>query len=197
MYYLVEFEEVIPIPPEKMEEDPKKTCWEEVVRRYVENPYDRALGIVISLVDLEPVGEGVILHGDPNIYQRAKIKAVIWKPENKEVFDGLVKKVLSSGVIVDFGAGAGFLHISQIGDDKFDADPRNGVIRGRKTKWTLKVGEVIRTRIIGISEERTVAIDSAQRPRPWRISLTCRSAGLGKLEWIREGEKGGKKKGGK
>jgi len=127
------------------------------------------------------------------VYQRVRIKAIVYKPENKEVMDGFVTHVIDRvGLIVNLGVVDGLLHVSQIYDDRFLFSRTE--VRGEKTKYTVKVGDKVRVRIVSISKNQSFTIPPSgikdlRGFRPWRIGLSMRTPGLGKEEW-RVSEKG-------
>jgi len=193
MYKLVTVEDTVLIPPTRISEDPKKVCWELVMDKVIKMPYMEGLGIIVMVLDVEPVGDGLITFGDPNIYQRVNVKMIVFNPELKEVFDGIVTRVIEGlGLIVNFGVAEGLLHVSQIYDDKFQFS--SGGVRGRNTKYTVSVGDKVRTRIVSLSKNKnfeiTERITEMRRLRPWRIGLSMRTPGLGKEEWRRKSEEG-------
>jgi len=81
------------------------------------------------------------------------------------------------------------LHMSQIMNDYVDVDAESGRIQGKETKRILKVGDLIRARIVAVSLNELSARES-------KIGLTMRQPALGTHEWLIEpkDEKLGEKK---
>ena len=79
---------------------------------------------------------------------------------------------------MDLGGAEGMVHISQSMDD-FVSFSKEKVLQGKKTGYSLKVGDKCCARIIALS------FKDAHNPK---IGLSMRQEGLGKLEWL-EGEK--------
>ena len=106
-----------------------------------------------------------------------------------EVVEGHVCEVLKFGAFVRFGPLDGLLHISQVMDDRIDVDEQNQRLIGKDTKRDVKIGDLVRTRIVTLSFNE-------RNPRESKIGLTMRQPGLGKLEWIAEdrAKKGGQEK---
>ncbi|HHC19512.1 MAG TPA: DNA-directed RNA polymerase [Euryarchaeota archaeon] len=193
MYKLVTVEDTVLIPPTRISEDPKKVCWELVMDKVIKMPYMEGLGVVVMVLGVEPIGDGYITFGDPNIYQRVRVKMIVFNPEVKEVLDGIVTRVIGGlGLIVSFGVAEGLLHVSQIYDDKFQFS--SGGVKGVKTKYTVNVGDIVRTRIVSLTKNKnfeiTGTITEMRRLRPWRIGLSMRTPGLGKEEWRRKTQEG-------
>ena len=95
------------------------------------------------------------------------------------IVEGKVAEITEFGCFVNIGPIAGLVHISQVMDD-FVSYSKSGVLQGKKTKRSLKVGDMVRARVVAIS------LKSLQTAK---IGLTMRQPGLGKLEWLKEGKK--------
>jgi len=178
MYMRVEREDVVRIPPERLGED-YGALTRELTRASMEGKVgaDRSLTVIAS--NIEPVGEGRIVHGDGAVYQKVKYDAVVFVPQLQEVVDGVVVEVLKFGAFIRFGPLDGLLHISQIMDDRVDVDEENQRLVGKDSKRDLRMGDKVRARIVAVSlNERA--------PRESKIGLTMRQPSLGKLEWIEE-----------
>jgi DNA-directed RNA polymerase subunit E' len=111
-----------------------------------------------------------------------KYEAIIFRPQLQEVIEGTVVEVLKFGAFVRFGPLDGLLHISQIMDDRIDVDDSGQRLLGKDTKRDLKVGDIVRARIVALSLNE-------RNPRESKIGLTMRQPGLGKIEWIEEERK--------
>lgn len=189
MYFIVESEDIIRVPPQLLGED-----YEEVVRRLAyeklegktgslpDNPRDKY--IILVILDVKPVGEGIIMHGDGAVYQKVEYRALAYQPAIQEVIEGNVVDILKFGAFVRIGPVDGLLHISQIMDDRIDIDEVNKRLIGRETKENIKSGDKLRVRIVTVSLNDMNARDS-------KIGLTMKQAGLGKLEWIEKNRKRG------
>ena len=207
MYLIVEREDVIRVPPpmlgEDIEEVVKNLAMEKIEgavysfsREEVRDPAERKY-VIVQILDLELVGDGVIVPGDGAVYQKVKFRALAYHPEMQEPVLGYVVDVLKFGAFIRIGPLDGLLHISQVMDDVIDVDVENKRLVGKESKKVLRVGDKTLSRIVALS------IDDAN-PRHSKIGLTMRQPGLGKLEWIEELVKGPdesdkkeKKKGGK
>jgi DNA-directed RNA polymerase subunit E' len=140
----------------------------------------------VLVKNIEPIGQGRIVHGDGAVYQSVKYEAIIFRPQLQEVIEGTVVEVLKFGAFVRFGPLDGLLHISQIMDDRIDVDDSGQRLLGKDTKRDLKVGDIVRARIVALSLNE-------RNPRESKIGLTMRQPGLGKIEWFAEdrAKKGG------
>ena len=181
MYRLSTKEKVVRIPPERLGEDLtdviNQLSWESF-----EGRIEGSDSLTVLVSNVEPIGEGRIVHGDGAIYQNVKYDSLIFRPMLQEDIKGTVVDVLKFGAFVRFGPRDGLLHISQIMDYRIDIDTEHGRLLGKDTKRELKVGDTVRARIVALSlNERS--------PRESKIGLTMRQPGLGKIEWIEEERK--------
>ena len=192
MYMRVQREDVVRIPPERLGES-LETVAQQLTRQTLEGKVgaDKTLTLVAS--NIQPVGEGRIVHGDGAVYQRVRYDALVFAPQLQEIVEGTVVEILKFGAFVRFGPLDGLLHISQVMDDRVDVDEEGQRLIGKDTKRDLRVGDKVRVRIVAVSlNERA--------PRESKIGLTMRQPALGKLEWIEEDRaraegKGRKRKG--
>ncbi len=196
MYLIVEREDVIRIPPpmlgEDVEEIVRNLAREKIEgsvytfsREEVRDPAERKY-VIVLLLDLELVGDGIIVPGDGAVYQKVKFKALAYHPEMQEPVLGYVVDVLKFGAFIRIGPLDGLLHISQVMDDVIDVDVENKRLIGKESKKVLRVGDKTISRIVALT------INDAN-PRHSKIGLTMRQPGLGKIEWIEELVKGDKK----
>jgi DNA-directed RNA polymerase subunit E' len=178
MYMRVKREDVIRIPPERLDED-IDFLTRELTQLSLEGRMDTGKNLILLTSNIERVGDGRIVHGDGAVYQKVSFDAIVFKPILQEVVEGEVCEVLKFGAFVRFGPLDGLLHISQIMDDRVDVDVEGQRLVGKDTKRDLRVGDRVRTRIVAISFNE-------RNPRESKIGLTMRQPGLGKLDWIKE-----------
>lgn len=177
MYRIVRREDTVRIPPDRLG-DEMDVVVNELAHTNFEGKFDKGqLTVLVS--NISPVGVGRIIHGDGAVYQKVDYEALVFKPDIQEVVLGTVCEVLKFGAFVHIGPLDGLLHISQIMDDRVEVNEASNRLIGKDTKKELKVGDLVRARIVAISiNERT--------PRESKIGLTMRQPGLGKLEWLTE-----------
>ncbi|HKZ45654.1 MAG TPA: DNA-directed RNA polymerase [archaeon] len=183
MYKIITIEDRIRVPPEKLNMKLKDSVKESIADQ-LEGNIDPRLGVVLSVISVETVGEGKIIAGDPGVYYNTQFKMLAFKPEINQLTFGEVIDNTEFGSFVRIGPMDGLIHISQLIDDFVSYDNKNSIFLGKETKRTLKEGDKVRARIIAVSfgkEEN-------------KIGLTMRQTGLGALQWI-EDEKKRQKKG--
>lgn len=180
MYRILTIEDKIRVPPKKF-----YLKLDEAVKNSLENRWegvtDRRLGVVMSIISVEQVGEGKLLPGDGALHCHVKFRALTYVPEPHEVIKGDVIDVTEFGVFVRMGPVDGMIHVSQIMDDFVSYDAKNSIFHGRESKRAIKEGDTVIARVVSVS------VDGNQ----YKIGLTTRQPGLGVLSWIEKEKKGG------
>lgn len=171
MYQIVTVEDEIGVPPVKFNMD-LNTSVQESISEKVEGKIDNEIGIVLSVVDIDDVGEGKILPGDPSIHYPVKFKILTWMPKNHEIVEGEIVDITEFGAFIRVGGFDGLIHISQVMDDFVSYDEKNTQLSGKQSRRILKEGDGARARIISISFKDTN-----------KIGLTMRQPYLGSLKW--------------
>lgn len=182
MYRIITVEDRIRVPPEKLSMKVENAVKESIADQ-LEGTVDPRLGVILSVISVENVGEGKIVAGDPGVHYSTRFKLLAFKPEVHELSYGEVIDNTEFGSFVRIGPMDGLIHISQLIDDFVSYDSKNSVFLGKETKRTLKEGDKVRARIIAVSfgkEEN-------------KIGLTMRQSGLGSLVWLEEEKKKQKK----
>ncbi len=181
MYVIASKEDVVRIPPNLLGED-FDALSSRLTQESFQNKVEGDGSYTVLVRNIEPMGEGRIIHGDGAVYQKVKFEVVMFRPTLHEIVEGTVCEVLKFGAFVRFGPLDGLLHISQIMDDRIDIDVDGRRLLGKDTKRELRLGDSVRARIVSLSiNERS--------PRESKIGLTMRQPGLGKLEWLQEERK--------
>jgi len=175
MYRILTVEERIRVPPTKLSMNVKDAVKESIADQF-EGTIDSRLGIILSVISVEKVGEGRIIPGDPGVYYNTTFKILIFKPDLHELTYGEIIDNTEFGSFVRIGPMDGLIHISQLMDDFVSYDSKNAIFLGKETKRTLKEGDKVRARIISVSLGR----------QENKIGLTMRQPMLGALQWIEE-----------
>jgi len=192
MYQIVTVEDEVPVPPSKLNLDTEKAVIESIEEKF-EGKIDNDVGVILAVTDIEKVGEGRILPGDPSVYYPVSFKLLTWMPHEHEIVEGEIVDITEFGAFVRCGALDGLVHVSQIMDDFVSYDEKNSQLVGKQTRKILKEGDAVRARIISVSFKEQS-----------KLGLTMRQPLLGSLKWLaepfvekREKEKKEKKKRGK
>ena len=170
-------EDKVRVPPEKLNM-PVKEAVKEALADKLEGIINPNIGAALVVMDIEKVGEGKIMPGDPGVHYNAVFKLLAYKPELHELVLGEVVDNAEFGSFIRIGPFDGLVHISQIMDDFVSFDSKNSIFLGKQTRRTLKEGDKVRARIISISwgEQN-------------KLGLTMRQPGLGNLIWLEEEKK--------
>ena len=192
MYKLVTIEKTVRIPPNlfglKLQDAALK-----ILRDQMERTVDKELGIIISLQNANIKSSGRVLQGDGAAFFDVEFDAMVFQPEVNEVMDGEVSEIVEFGAFVRIGPVDGLVHVSQVANDFFSFDKKNGWLSGKETKKTVKKADKMRVKIATVSLKDTIASS--------KIALTSRPEGLdGKKVSTRESpnaRKGRKLAGGK
>ncbi|RLF35389.1 MAG: DNA-directed RNA polymerase [Thermoplasmata archaeon] len=181
MYTMIRIRDTVRIPPEMFGEDLNKVV-EETVQKTFEGTVRKDRGVIVAVGNINPIGDGIVIHGDGGMYQKVEFEALTFKPLLQEIVDGIVCEVVEFGAFCHIGALDALIHMSQIMNDYVEVDVENERIVGREKKKVLKTGDSIRARIVAVSLNELSARES-------KIGLTMRQPALGVHEWIYEPEK--------
>jgi DNA-directed RNA polymerase subunit E' len=177
MYQIVTAQEEIPVPPTKLNLDTELSVRESIEEKF-EGKIDNDVGVILAVTDIEKVGEGKILPGDPSVYYPVSFKLLTWMPKEHEIVEGEVVDITEFGAFVRCGALDGLVHVSQVMDDYVSYDEKNSQLIGKQTRKMLKEGDSVRARIISISFKEQS-----------KLGLTMRQPMLGSVKWIEAVEK--------
>jgi DNA-directed RNA polymerase subunit E' len=134
-------------------------------------------GVMVVTDSVEPLGPGIVIHGDGAMYQKVAFDALTFKPEMQEVIDAVVCEIVEFGAFCHIGPLDALIHMSQIMNDYVEVDAENELIVGKEKKMILKTGDPVRARIVAVSLNELT-------PRESKIGLTMRQPALGAHEWI-------------
>ena len=150
MYYKVRIEDTIRIPPNKFSED-----LEEVITKIVQNTFEGTMrknfGVIVVADNIEPLGNGIVIHGDGAMYQKVAFDALTFKPQLQEVLDAIVCEIVEFGAFCHIGPLDALVHMSQIMNDYVEVDAENEIITGKEKKLTLQTGDIVRARVVAVS----------------------------------------------
>jgi DNA-directed RNA polymerase subunit E' len=150
----------------------------------IEGKIEQDVGVILSIINITEIGEGKIFPENPDVHCETTFDALVFYPEDQEIIYGVVVDITDIGAFVRIGPLDGFVHISQIMNDKVVYDQKNSILIGKKTKKKLQEGDIVRARIISVSlgKDKT------------KIGLTMRQPMLGSLKWIESEKREMKKK---
>lgn len=175
MYRIATIEDRIRVPPEKLGTDVSKAL-RAAISEQMEGVLNSRLGMALSVVSIDRIGEGRIMPNDPGVYYDCEFRLLSFKPEMNEVVEGEVIDNTEFGAFVRMGPLDGLVHISQLIDDFVSFDAKNSVFLGKESKRTLKEGDFVRARVISAS------FGQGEN----KVGLTMRQSGLGGVAWIED-----------
>lgn len=182
MYKIITFEESVRVPPNLFGMKIHEAALQ-MLRELYERTVNRDLGVVVALLEARVKSEGRVIPGDGAAYFDVECDALTFAPEVNEVVDGEVTEIVEFGAFVRLGPIDGLVHVSQIANDYFTYDKKNGYLVGRETRKVLKKGDQVRAKIATVSLKDSIPAS--------KIALTMRPEGLGKQ--AAKKEKGGKR----
>lgn len=177
MYHKLKLRGAVRVDPVRLYSEDLEISIFDQLRQDFEDSVDIDAGKILKIVSVDSIGEGTIIPGDGAAYYETDFTVLAYQPDNQEIIEGTVKDIASFGAFIDFGPFEGMVHISQTMEDFVSLDDKSQTLAGKDSKRVLKVGDVVRARIIAISYK-----DSTNP----KIGLTMRQPCLGKLEWIAE-----------
>ncbi len=179
MYVVYEVEEWVGVPPSGFREEDLNRVLLVILREQMEGQVDPELGVVVDVIDVEVIGDGVVvpLPGDPNIYFPVRYRVLSFEPVLLEVVRGIVREAREQGIFVGLGPIDGFVFRNQIMDEPVEYLPDRRGFRGMESGRIVEVGDMVRARITQISR-------AARRGKMLRIGMTMRQPYLGKEEWL-------------
>jgi len=181
MYKKMRLADTVRIAPELLGE-PVEEAVKVALRDKLEGLVDKTIGAIVTIIDVNEVGEGHILAGDAGVYYDAVFDAVTFMPELQEMIEGSILEVVEFGIFVGIGPLDGLVHVSQLTDEYVSYDEKNSRLITKESGRSITVGDRVRARIVAVSLNE-------REPRDSKIGLTMRQHALGKLEWLEEARK--------
>jgi len=181
MYKRVRLKDTVEVPPRELA-DVTPELVQRLLQEKLEGRMDEEVGSVVSVVEVQDIGQGTVLPNRPGVYYEAEFDAVTFDPQMQEVIDGTVVEAVEFGAFVGIGPVDGLLHVSQISDEYLAFDGENQQLASNESNRTLAVEDAVRARIV------TKSIDE-RNPRDSKIGLTAKQPGLGKHDWLEERRK--------
>lgn len=175
MFYKIEVEDFIRVPPSQFEKDTRQAITEEISKKFT-GYISKELGFVIDVVEVDEVKEGIVIPGDGASFYKTKFELLTFIPEMHEIVKGKIKDITDFGAFLSMGPIEAMIHISQTMND-FVSFSKEKVLQGKETNRSLKVGDLCHGRVIAIS------FKDPQNPK---VGVTMRQDGLGKIEWIQD-----------
>lgn len=175
MFYKIKVEDYVALSADLFEGDLNESIKEQLIRNYADKTSED-LGLVISVLNVNNVGEGFKLPEDSSRHYVVEFTLLAYKPDLHEVIEGEVSSVTNFGVFVNLGVIDGLVHLSQTMADQVSFSEA-GSIQGSETGQVLKSGSEVRASIVAVSFKDI---------RNVKVGLTMRQPGLGAFEWLED-----------
>lgn len=173
MFYEVEVEDVIRVPPVAIEESEEETIKNILISSYI-GLVKKEIGMIITIKEVKEIDLGIIVPEDGGIYYKVKFTAITFKPEINELLYGIVSNITDFGAFINIGPIDGLVHISQVMDDEVTVSGKEALV-GKRTKNVLKLKDIVKARVITVSYKDIINL---------KVALTMKQPGLGKIEWL-------------
>ena len=111
MFYLTEVEDHVRVDPKLFGLPTMESVSKQLGESYSDF-YDKDIGKSIAVVEVNEVGEGVIIPGDGAAYYKCVFTLLVWKPDMQELVYGKVSEITTFGAFIDMGAMRGMIHVS-------------------------------------------------------------------------------------
>ena len=180
MYYIHAVQDTFKMPPEYFDKNIEEIASDILQRKY-EGSIDKELGVIVAIFKVRNISDGMIYPGDPSTHHSVEFDILTYKPQIEEVVAGEVTEIVEFGAFIRIGPIDGLVHVSQITNDFLSFDKKVPAFVSKKSGRTLKKGDTVYAKISTISMKNSVK-DS-------KIALTMKPEGLGRPEWITEGER--------
>jgi DNA-directed RNA polymerase subunit E' len=180
MYYVYSVKDTFKMPPEYFDKDIGEVATKILKRKY-EGTIDKSLGVIVAIFNIRGVSDGAIYAGDPSLHHEAEFDMLTYMPYVEEIVAGEVTELAEFGAFIRIGPIDGLVHVSQITNDFLSFDRKVPAFISKRSGRMLKKGDIVFAKISTVSMKTSVK-DS-------KIALTMKPEGLGKQEWINEGER--------
>jgi DNA-directed RNA polymerase subunit E' len=153
----------------------------QILREKYERRTDKDSGIVLSVWDVKPIGDGIVIPSDGAAHYDVEFSVLTYRPQVNEVVEANVSEIVEFGAFVGLGPIEGLIHLSQITNDFLNYNKKSAVFSAKESKKMLKKGDTVYAKITTVSLKPTLA--------DTKIGLSMRPAGLGKDEWVEKDDK--------
>lgn len=150
----------------------------QILRERYERRIDKEQGMVLSVWNVQPQGDGLVIPSDGAAHYDVKFDCLTYLPQVNEIVEAEVTELVEFGAFVGIGSVEGLIHLSQIANDFLNYNKKIPAFTGKESKKSLKKGDTIYAKISTVSLKPTLS--------ETKIGLTMRPEGLGKMEWIDE-----------
>ncbi|NHJ39123.1 MAG: DNA-directed RNA polymerase [Asgard group archaeon] len=178
LYYIAEVRDTIRVVPNRFGDNLEEVVLD-ICRETFEGTISKELGLTIIVMEVLDIGPGRLVPGDGAAFYDVLFTTLNYLPEDREFVIGDVVEVTDFGVFLRLGCVDALCHVSQVSDDFFSYNSKQGALIGRDSQKRISVGDRVRARITHVSIGKSLI----------RIGVTMRQAGLGVESWVEEWKK--------
>ena len=175
MYYVLTCKDKVRLPAQlfalKLED-----ALTQILRDKYERRVDKDAGVVLSLWNVKPEGDGLVIAGDNAAYYEVAFDVLAYHPLVNEVIETDVSEIVEFGAFLSLGPMEGLVHLSQIANDFLTYNKKTQAFTGRESKKVFRKGDHVFAKISTVSMKNNIP--------ETKIGLTMRPDGLGKDEWL-------------
>ena len=175
MYYVLTCKDKVRLPAQlfalKLED-----ALTQILRDKYERRVDKDAGVILSLWNVKPEGDGLVIAGDNAAYYEVAFDVLAYHPLVNEVIETDVSEIVEFGAFLSLGPMEGLVHLSQIANDFLTYNKKTQAFTGRESKKVFRKGDHIFAKISTVSMKNNIP--------ETKIGLTMRPEGLGKDEWL-------------
>lgn len=175
MYAIISMKDTVRVPPKDFGSKLNEAILR-IVKEEYEGIVDESVGVIVAVLEVEKVGEGKVVPGDGAAYYESEYKALVYKPEPKEIVEGTITEITEFGAFVRTGPIEGLIHVSQIMNDYINYDAKGPGFIGKETNKKLGLDDQVVARIVTCSLKGNIPNS--------KLGLTMRQPGLGKEDWL-------------
>ena len=148
MFYLVNIQKSIRLEPKDLGGNFDKKIMQKI-RDNNEGQYSGSLGYVIQVFQLkrDQISEGKVQDTTGDVIFLVNFQALTFRPENKEVHDGLVTEVSQDGFYVESGPLRSFINKERVPAHYVFDRSANAFISDRDISLKIRVGSDVRYKI--------------------------------------------------
>ncbi len=175
MYAIISLKDTVRVPPKEFGKKLEQSILK-ILKEEYEGIVDESIGVMVAVLEVEKVGEGKVIPGDGAAYYESEYKALVYKPEVKEIVEGTITEITEFGAFVRTGPIEGLIHVSQIMNDYINYDAKGPGFIGKESNKRLGLEDEVIAKIVTCSLKGNIPNS--------KLGLTMRQPGLGREEWL-------------
>ncbi|CCH40848.1 DNA-directed RNA polymerase III subunit [Wickerhamomyces ciferrii] len=204
MFILSRLSDLIRIPPDQFNKEPKKALLNELHKKY-SNKIIQNLGFVVSVWDLIKIDDGLLKPGDGGSYIKCIVRVIVFRPFVGEILTGWIDKCTPDGLKIKMAFFDDiFIPKAALFEGcEFSLNDNAWIWNADGAQLYLDVNEKIRFRVEqeifrNVKPKGPTSIDgtvitndddedndneNAEKPSSYAILGSCQADGMGLVSW--------------